>query len=280
MSDLSEQQAALTVKVTGSDSTGVETNYRIVDSNGSAKNTLNDPTSGAGITSSSNGTAANQLLHTQSPDTITATIALGALNATVSISMAGLASVGFQILAGTLIGTITPQCSIDGGTTWASASFYDSSNSTIVNSVTFASANTQKILSVLPVGGSSNVRVIVTAYTSGTANTLMRASEVSAAAGAVTAAAFGTAGLTYPVTIANTAVLLLAANVNRKYAMISSPSTTLQIQLGSSTGLTNSTGFTIASGGFFELKGDSLYTGPIYGIASSAKTIAVTEGTP
>src|ERR1700740_2241110 len=99
MADLSEQQASGSVKITGSTSGGVETNYLTVDSNGSARSTINDPTSGTGITTSSNGVAANQLLHVQTPDTTSATTALGALNATVSIVLAGLTSCGFQILA-------------------------------------------------------------------------------------------------------------------------------------------------------------------------------------
>lgn len=236
--------------------------------------------SGNGITSTNNGNAADQVLHSWSPDTTTASTVLGALNALISISVMGHASVGFQINAGTLIGTLIPMCSIDGGITYVNCSFYDSSNSTISNSIVFGSANTLKVLSILPIGGSSHVQVKVTAYTSGTANSILRASEVTAAAGAVTAAAFGTVSLTYPATIANTAVLLLAANINRKYAMISSPSVSIQIQIGTSTGLSNTTGFNISSGGFYEFKGDNLFTGNIYGIAASVKTISVTEGTP
>ena len=139
--------------------------------------------SGNAITSSSDGLAGNQLLHVQVPDTTTSSTTLGALNATISIKMAGLASSGFQLTAGTLIGTLTPQCSVDGGTTWTNCSFYNPATGSVTTNVTFTSANATTILAILPVGGSSNVQVVVTAYTSGTANALLRASQVIGVAG-------------------------------------------------------------------------------------------------
>jgi hypothetical protein len=239
--------------------------------------------SGVEITSNSNNNAGNQLLHAQTPDTTTAVVALGALNGNINIALSGLASVGFQISAGTLIGTITPQCSIDGGTTWFPATFYDSANSTVSTSITFASANTTKGLAILPVGGSSHVRVIVTAYISGTANSLLRASQVIGAAGAVTAAAFGTITNTYVLLTASVATLILAVNVNRKYAYFSNPSSSnITLQMGSSTGLTGTNrGLSIPSQSFFELRGDNLFTGNVYAFTTSGSvTVSVAEGTP
>lgn len=245
--------------------------------------TLRDPTTDVGVTTASNGNAGNQLLQIQAPDTTTATTALGALNATVSVAMAGLASCGFQLNAGTLIGTLVPECSLDGGTTWVTCSFYDSTNSTVSTSLVFGSSNTLKVLSILPIAGSGNVRVRVSLYTSGTANSLMRASMVIAAAGALTAAAFGTVTNSYVALTASTATQILAANGNRKYAYVSNNSgNTVAIQFGSSTGLTSTAkGLVIPSGNFYELKGDNLYTGIIYAYTTSGSvTLAVTEGTP
>lgn len=270
------QQSAIQLDSSGRQIIAPLTNVSVV------KAQLED-NAGNGITSSSTGTTPNQLLHTQTPDTQTASTALGALNAAVSITMAGLASAGFQITAGTLIGTITPECSIDGGTTWAQASFYDPSNSTVSTTLVFGSANTTKVLSVLPIGGSSNVRVRVSAYTSGTANALLRASQVTGAAGAVTAAAFGTVINSYIALTANTTTQLLAANSNRKYAYISNNSGGLiAIQFGSATGLTTAArGLVIPNGNYYELKGDNLYTGAVFAFTnSSGLTVAVTEGTP
>lgn len=281
MADLTELQASQSVKVVGADSTGAETNYQNVDSNGTAQIGLYD-NSGSVITAASNGVAGNNNLHVQTPDTISSTTSLGVLNSTVSIEMAGLSSVGFQILAGTLIGTLTPECSIDGGTTWTQASFYDPSNSTVSSSITFSSANTTKVLSIIPIGGSSHVRVLVSAYTSGTAVSLLRASQVQGAVGAITSAAFGTVTNNYINVPNNTATLLLAANPNRKYAYFSNNSShTMNIQFGSSTGLSSSTGLVIVSYGIYELKGDNLYTGNIYGYSTGGSSqISVTEGTP
>lgn len=261
-------------------STGTQGALRL-NGNRALHSTLRDPTTDIGITSSSNGNAGNQLLHVETPDTTTTSTALGVLNATVSIAMAGLPSVGLQLTAGTLIGTIVPECSLDGGTTWVTCSFYDNSNSTITNSVIFGSSNTLKVLSILPIGGASNVRVRVSAYTSGTANSILRASQVTGAVGAVTAAAFGNVSNTFPTLTANTATLILASNSNRKYAYIAnSTGTSCNIQFSSGTGLTNTTGLQIPAKSFYELKGDNLYTGNIYAFASSAISLSVTEGTP
>jgi hypothetical protein len=108
----------------------------------------------------------------------TATGALGALNAAVSVAMVGLASVGMQLAAGTLVGTITPQCSIDGGVTWNNT-YFDLPNGTIVSTFVFGSSNTATVATILGVGGATNVRVTVTAYTSGTANITLAATQVS-----------------------------------------------------------------------------------------------------
>lgn len=236
---------------------------------------------GVEITSDSPGTAGNQRLHHAVPDTTVATVALSTLNAVVSITMAGMSSVGFQLSAGTLIGTITPECSVDGGTTWVGCTFFDPANSAVYSNLAFGSPNTLKVLSILPIGGSSNVRVRVSAYTSGTANALLRASVVTGAAGAITAAAFGTVNNMAVALSGNTPTLLLAANPNRKYAYFSNVGgATLNIQFGTSTGLSATVGLIITSKSFYELKGDNLYTGPVYGFYASNQTVSVTEGTP
>jgi hypothetical protein len=240
--------------------------------------------SGNAITSSTNGTSGNQSLHVGTPDTPTASTALGALSAAVSVALAGQSSVGLQLAAGTLIGTLVVECSLDGGATYPGiGTFYDPSNSTTATSIVFSAANGAKTVSILAIGGSSHVRVRVSAYTSGTANAILRASQIQAAAGAVTAAAFGTVTNSYITLTANTTTMLLAANSNRKYAYISNNSGGLiAIQFGSATGLTSAArGLVIPNGSFYELKGDNLYTGAVYAYTNaSGLVIAVTEGTP
>lgn len=106
----------------------------------------------------------------------TATGTLGALNAYVTIVMAGEMGSGMQMVAGSLIGTIVAEVSTDGGTTWAPTFFDDPATSNIVSSITFSVANTAITMSIVGAGGASSVRVRVSAYTSGTATCNLRAS--------------------------------------------------------------------------------------------------------
>lgn len=124
----------------------------------------------------------------QSPlaDNASVSTALGALNAAVSVSMAGYVSAGFFLAAGTLIGTIIPEISYDGGTTWVQTQFYDPVHDAFLSSVVFGSANTVQSFSIDTLGGVSNVRVRVSAFTSGTANGIVRATVVGRSSQTVT----------------------------------------------------------------------------------------------
>lgn len=127
--------------------------------------------------------------------------ALGALNAAASINAAGMASVGMLLAAGTLIGTIVAEASVDGGTTWIATAFDDPVSGNKVGSIVFGSANTVTTRTVVGVGGCSQYRVRVSAYTSGTANCTLRGSlikdpsvlfaTVAGQAGALTVAQVG-----------------------------------------------------------------------------------------
>jgi hypothetical protein len=130
--------------------------------------------SGTAITSD-NPQSGTERLHVAAPDTTVASTALGALNATISINLAGLPGAGFQLASGTLIGTLTPQISYDGGTTWINTLFYNPTNQQTAATFTFSASNPTTVLSIVLSGGASNARVKVTSYTSGTANATMRA---------------------------------------------------------------------------------------------------------
>jgi hypothetical protein len=104
----------------------------------------------------------------------TASGALGALNATVQLAVAGERTVGMLLAAGTLVGTIVPEISMDGGTTWVQTFFDDPSTSNIMASVVFGSSNTVTTKTIVGAGGSSHARVRVSAYTSGTATCNVR----------------------------------------------------------------------------------------------------------
>ena len=118
--------------------------------------------------------------------TITASIpdvstsgALGSLNATISVTHPGLQSVGMQLAAGTLVGTIVPEASFDGGTTWNPTFFDNPANGNVTTAVSFGSSNTATALTIVGVGGAGMTRVRVSAYTSGTANVTVRASDIN-----------------------------------------------------------------------------------------------------
>lgn len=286
MADLPTIDAALEVAVTGQTSSGVRQNpvnastwgLQVDPSGVKSPVEVNDG-SGNPITSDTdpNGTG-NQLLHTTTPDSYITAGTLGALNASVTLELSGLTSVGFQLNAGTLIGTITGECSLDGGTTWVTTSVFITA---AYNSITFSASNTLTVGSILVIGGSSHARITVTSYTSGSATCLLRASQVSGQINTNGTAAFGTVTNNTVSVSKNTATLLLAANPLRKYAYISNGSgSSLTIQFGNSTGLTSSTGLYVGGQNFYELAGDNLFTGAIYGYSGGNITVSVTEGTP
>jgi len=109
---------------------------------------------------------------------VTASGTLNALNATASIALAGHYTVGMQLAAGTLVGTIVPEISFDGGTTWVATFFDDPVTSNKVASIVFGSNNTATARTIIGAGGASNVRVRVSVFTSGTATCNLRTSLV------------------------------------------------------------------------------------------------------
>lgn len=112
-------------------------------------------------------------------DTTTASTALGALNATVQVALAGQQGAGFTLAAGTLAATLVPEVSYDGGTTWTFTYLLDPSIGQIVSSPSFTNPNAAKQYSIFATPGASHVRVRVLLYTSGTANATLRASQAA-----------------------------------------------------------------------------------------------------
>jgi hypothetical protein len=107
---------------------------------------------------------------------VTASGTLGALNAAVTLAVTGEAGAGFQLSAGTLIGTIVPEVSTDGGTTWVQSFFINANNGIQSASSVFPIANVAQTAIIYGMTGASHVRVRVSAYTSGTANAALRGS--------------------------------------------------------------------------------------------------------
>ena len=287
MADLTDIQAAEATKLVGANSSGVEQTPVNSTTGGGLHTNLRD-NSGIEISSSINDAINNELiLATKTPDTATSTVALNALSVIISIPVEGLSGVGFQILAGTFIGSITPEISIDGGITWFASQFYDFSLATTILTQVFTSNNTTKLLTIYTLGGTTNARVMVSAFTSGTANARLSATHgtsttiTPAGASGGAAAAFNTVATTTPNITNNVATLIVPANPSRKYLNISNPSGSLcYISLGSTIGLTNSTGIPLPARTFLELRGDNLYTGAIYAQSSSSIIFFITQGTP
>lgn len=109
---------------------------------------------------------------------VTNTGNLAALNNAVQVALEGRSGAGFQLAAGTLIGTIIPEVSFDGATTWVATYFDDPTTGNKANSIVFASSNTATARSITTSAGASHARVRVSAFTSGTASCQVRASLV------------------------------------------------------------------------------------------------------
>lgn len=124
------------------------------------------------------GSPTGGILSTQTPDT-TSQATLNALNAAVSIALVGTHGAGMQLLAGTLQGTIVPEISYDGGTTWVASFFVDPTTTNVVSSIVFGSNNTATARTLIIPAGASNARVRVSAFTSGTATCNLRSSFIT-----------------------------------------------------------------------------------------------------
>jgi hypothetical protein len=105
-----------------------------------------------------------------------AATALNALNAAVQVSLDGMAGVGAWIAASNLVGTITWECSFNGGTTWIAAYMVGSLAwaQTVVNPV----ANTAYDNALIG-NGPVLFRARVSAFTSGSATVTLIASKTA-----------------------------------------------------------------------------------------------------
>lgn len=107
-------------------------------------------------------------------DTVGTLVALNALNVTATVTTTGQGGAGVLIAAGTLAATVVPEVSYDGGTTWVASVFFDPTANTTSANLVFTNPNSATMRSILIDGGVSNVRVRVSAFTSGTANATLR----------------------------------------------------------------------------------------------------------
>lgn len=92
---------------------------------------------------------------------------------TVQIALSGFRGVGVTI-TGTWSGTLVPELSMDGGSSWIAAQLYDSVARTFSTSTTANIAS-----SIVLTGGASHVRIRSSSWTSGTATIALRSTEAS-----------------------------------------------------------------------------------------------------
>ncbi len=107
-------------------------------------------------------------------DTVGTPGTLNANNATATVTTTGQGGVGVLIAAGTLAATVVPEISYDGGTTWVASVFFDPTANTTSANLVFTNPNAATTRTILIDGGVSNVRVRVSAFTSGTATATLR----------------------------------------------------------------------------------------------------------
>lgn len=102
-------------------------------------------------------------------DSLSADMDAAEVGPTLGLDGKGGASV---VITGTWAGTITPQVSVNDGTTYVGATFYEVSTGKRTRTVT---AN--GTFAILGVAGCSNVRINMTSYTSGTATAKLRVTK-------------------------------------------------------------------------------------------------------
>lgn len=110
-------------------------------------------------------------------DASTGSTAIAGAGQTINLALAGENGAAFQLQsAGTLIATVTPKCSFDGGTIYNVNGYLQDGVTGVVSlTATIASAQaTTDYMAHCPMGA-SHIQLNATAYTSGTANFLARA---------------------------------------------------------------------------------------------------------
>lgn len=95
------------------------------------------------------------------------------------LSVGGYGSAGFTLAAGTLAATIIPEVSFDGKDTWMPWEFEDPQTGQKLSALTVTNPNAASSWSIHPPGGTTHVRINVTAYTSGSATAILVLTEMS-----------------------------------------------------------------------------------------------------
>lgn len=146
-------------------------------------------------------------------DQTTGSTAIAGAGQTINLALAGERGATFQLQSGgTLVATVTPKCSYDGGTLYNTNGYIqDPVTGQISLTATIASGQATTDYPVMCPQGASHVQLNATAYTSGTANFLGRATVLTWPA--ITWGAVTTAAPTYSNNTINVLSLDTAGNV-------------------------------------------------------------------
>jgi hypothetical protein len=104
---------------------------------------------------------------------------LNQLNAVAQVVIDGHQSTGVVIAAGTLSGMVVPEVSFDGGASWKATFFTDPTTGQTSSSLVFTNPNPLTSRTIVSSGGSSDVRIRVASYTSGSASATVDATSIS-----------------------------------------------------------------------------------------------------
>lgn len=176
MADLSDLQSALTIKLTGAGTSGIETNFVDATANGLKVDgsAVTQPISAASLPLPTGAATETTLASIDSKITAYSQVSSGtltALNQAVTLSTIGLSSVTIQT-TGTFVATYTIEATVD-GTNYVSVNCSTQGG----NSSAFSTSRGDI---VFPCGGYTAVRTRISAFTSGSVVVTMRGSISSA----------------------------------------------------------------------------------------------------
>src|SRR5258706_2666552 len=159
------------------------------------------------------------------PDTVGTIVALNALNAAATVSLRGKSGANCVLSAGTLAGTVVMEFSPDSTVSWTDAVPFDGTTSKrLIGGQALTNPNAQHNYYGVTVGGATDIRLRVSAFTSGTANASCRAASTGDVFGNSVAANFvGVTAFGFPIQVGGADANGLARSIAQTNA---SPSNT------------------------------------------------------
>ena len=137
-----------------------------------------------------------RVIESGAPRNVSATGALNALDAAISISSQGMSDLFFEIDTGSLVGTVVFEASLDSGSTWFAVPALLTDNSIVADTATFAARGW------FTLSTATNLRLRVSAYTSGSSAARIIGSQGvdTVKLAAPLPAGFNTIGIVYALT--------------------------------------------------------------------------------